>query len=448
MKQLFLIRHAKSSWADDSLSDRERPLNARGNSQLAPLGRALAAHKAFAGKVYASEATRARQTLAGVLPATVPQSQTQICPQLYTFDHRKLVQWLRTLDDEASVALIGHNPALLELAQWLTASSPTQLPTGSFIHLHVPIRHWHGLEPGQATLEAFLTPRDFSYTQFARKYKENAGANASSRDLADTLQRLHRWLSNLEQGVVLGLDDEFLHQYRVALRRSRAIVESVREVSGAKHLSAPLQQLKQRAAETSLLRDMHVFLQQLPTLCAGNGELETGLRTYFELAIANEQRQLVKRLTGKPHQKRSNEWRKLIESRTFRKLTRSLSHKDIRSTVHKRISDCNRAATALTADATDEQVHRLRKQLKRTRYLMELEPERWKDLLKRVRRRQELFGQFQDTCVQLLLLQHFRDDASEVLPAAIAGLDSRLTEQKTDFRQQILALGGRDGSPL
>lgn len=449
MKQLFLIRHAKSSWSDDSLNDQERPLNARGNSQLAPLGRALAAHQAFAGKIYASEATRTRQTLAGVLPATVPQSQTQICPELYTFDYRKLVQWLQNRDDEASVALIGHNPALLELAQWLTASSPTQLPTGSFIHLHLPIRHWHALKPGQATLEAFLTPRDFSYTQFARKYRENAaGTDASARDLADSLQRLHRWLSDLEQGVVLGLDDEFLHQYRIALRRSRAIVESVREVSGAKHLSAPLKQLKQRAAETSHLRDMHVLLQQLPTLCAGNGELETGLGTYFERAIANEQRQLIERLTGRPHQKRSNEWRKLIESRTFRKLTRSLSHKDIRSTIDKRISDCNQAATALTADATDEQVHRLRKRLKRIRYLMELEPERWKDLLKRVRRRQELFGQFQDTCVQLQLLQQFRGDAPGVLAAAIAGLESRLTERKTEFRQQILALGGRDGSPL
>ncbi|TNF01311.1 MAG: histidine phosphatase family protein, partial [Gammaproteobacteria bacterium] len=42
MKHLFLIRHAKSSWADEQLSDRERPLNPRGQSQLAPLGNALA----------------------------------------------------------------------------------------------------------------------------------------------------------------------------------------------------------------------------------------------------------------------------------------------------------------------------------------------------------------------------------------------------------------------
>lgn len=447
MKQLFLIRHAKSSWADDSLSDKDRPLNARGNRQLAPLGRALGAHHAFDDMVYASTATRARETLAGILPVTVPETRVRICPELYTFDHRNLVRWLQNLDDE-SVALVGHNPALLELAQWLTTSSITQLPTGSFIHLQLPVRHWHELGPGQATLEAFLTPRDFSYTQFVRKRKKNAGVQPRRDDLADTLIRLNRWLSDLEHGVVVGLDDEFLHQYRITLRRSRAIVESVREVSGAKHLSAPLKQLKRRATETSHLRDMHVFRQQLPHLCAGNAELETGLGTYFELAIANEHRKLVKRLTGKSHTRRSEDWRKLIESRSFRKLARSLSHKDIRTTVDKRMSQCRRQAEALTTAAPDEQMHRLRKRLKRTRYLMELEPGRWKERLKQLKRLQELFGHFQDACVQLELLQQFRRDAPEALPAAIAGLETRLTERKTDIRQQIHALGGRDGSPL
>ena len=37
MKHLFLIRHAKSSWADEGLADRDRPLNNRGEQQLQPL---------------------------------------------------------------------------------------------------------------------------------------------------------------------------------------------------------------------------------------------------------------------------------------------------------------------------------------------------------------------------------------------------------------------------
>ena len=110
MKQLFLIRHAKSSWADDSLRDRDRPLNARGQSQLAPLGVALAHQGVFAGEVHASIATRAQATLTGVLPRTFPETRVTICTELYTFDYQKLLHWLQGAGDQDAIAIIGHNP--------------------------------------------------------------------------------------------------------------------------------------------------------------------------------------------------------------------------------------------------------------------------------------------------------------------------------------------------
>ncbi|AHI28937.1 CHAD domain-containing protein [Marinobacter similis] len=452
MKQLFLIRHAKSSWADDSLSDRDRPLNARGQSQLASLGVALAHHGAFAGEIHASVATRAQATLAGVLPKTFPETRVHICPELYTFDHQKLLHWLQGAGDQETMAVIGHNPALLELAQWLLKQSPAQLPTGSFMQLRIPVDHWHqlGKAKGKGKLEALLTPQQFSYSHFARKQKKRANPDTTGRkrDLADTLQRLHHWLKDLEPGVQLGLDDEFLHQYRIALRRSRAIAESIREVSGSKLLTKPVKQLKQQAGATSQLRDLHVLLQQLPELCGGNEELETGLRTYFEQATDIEQQRLNKSLTSKHQHKRSQDWLNLIESGAFQKLSRSLSHKDIRTTVDRRMTQYNRKAAELTPESSDEEIHALRKLLKRTRYLMELEPDRWKGLLKRVKARQQLFGQFQDLAVQIQLLHQFRWDSPEALPAAVAGLETQLTQRKTDVREQILALGGLDGSPI
>ncbi len=450
MKQLFLVRHAKSSWADDSLSDRERPLNARGQSQLAPLGRALAADNAFAGDVYASAAVRARATLAGLEPATLPSTRIEVCPELYTFDYRALLHWLREQTDATTVTLIGHNPALLELAQWLLPQPPKQLPTASYLHLCLPVASWQALSQGSGQLERLLTPADFSYEHFARKQRKRAGSRPKPRqgDPAATLQDLNRWLADLERGVRLGFDPEFLHQYRIALRRSRAIAEAIQEVTGAKRLAGPVKQLKHRARTTSRLRDLHVLLQQLPNLCDGNDELETGLHTYFEQAVATEQRRLTEALSGKGKQEPGSDWQDLVESKGFRKLARSLNHKDIRKTVHQRMKQCQRRALKLTMDSPDDQIHGLRKLLKRTRYLMELEPERWQGPLKRVKRRQELFGSFQDLCVQTELLQQFRKDSPEALPAAVAGLEHRLITRKTDIRQQILALGGLDGSPL
>ncbi len=452
MKFLFLIRHAKSSWADDSLSDRDRPLNARGQSQLAPLSVALAHHGAFAGEVHASTAARAQATLAGVLPKTFPETRVHICPELYTFDHQKLLHWLHSIGDQETIAVIGHNPALLELAHWLLKQSPAQLPTGSFMHLRIPVDHWHqlGKAKGKGKLEALLTPPQFSYPHFVRKHKKRASPDTTGRkrDLADTLQSLHHWLKNLEPGVQLGLDGEFLHHYRITLRRSRAIAESIREVSGSKRLAGPAKQLKQQAGATSQLRDLHVLLHQLPELCGGNDELETGLRTYFEKAADVEQQRLNKRLASKRHQRRSQDWLNLIESGTFQKLSRSLSHKDIRTTVDRRITQCNRKTAELTPMSSDEEIHALRKLLKRARYLMELEPDRWRGLQKQVKARQQLFGQFQDLAVQIQLLHQFRRDSPEALPAAVAGLETQLTQRKTEVREQILALGGLDGSPL
>ena len=174
MKHLFLIRHAKSSWADDTLHDRERPLNARGQRQLAPLGRALARAGAFSGHVCASPAARAQQTLEGIRPASLPETAAQTDPALYTFDRRRLAHWLKRCDGAETLAIVGHNPALLELAQWLLKHPPQQLPTASFLHLRMPIAHWHQLAKGKARLESLQTPNDFSYPEFARKRRKRA----------------------------------------------------------------------------------------------------------------------------------------------------------------------------------------------------------------------------------------------------------------------------------
>ncbi|MBW7472119.1 CHAD domain-containing protein [Marinobacter sp. F4218] len=450
MKDLYLIRHAKSSWADDSLPDRARPLSARGQSQLAPLGRALARHGGFEGQMYASPATRAQATLEGILPATVSPERVHVCPELYTFDFRRLARWLMDREDDGPVAVIGHNPALLELAQWLVKHPPTQLPTASFVHIRAPVRHWRQLAKGKGKLETLLTPSQFSYSHFARKLKKRAATDGTrpGRDIPVALQHQLELMHQLAPGVIIGLDDEFLHQYRIAIRRSRAIAESVQEVTGNNLLAKPVKELKRYANATSRLRDLHVFLQQLPTLSAANDELRTALHTYFEKEADNEQQRLVKKLTGKRYRKSLTDWQNRIESGKLEKLATSLSHKDIRKTAGRRIDEINRRSAVLTCSSPDEDFHRLRKLLKRTRYLMELDRAGWKKPLKVLKERQKHYGRFQDLHVQIQLLEQFRSNAPDILPAALRTLEVRLEQQKADVRNQILALGGLDGTPI
>ncbi|MFO7530197.1 MAG: CHAD domain-containing protein [Marinobacter sp.] len=451
MKHLFLVRHAKSSWSDEALSDRQRPLNSRGESQLAPLGRALARSGAFGGTIHSSDAVRAKQTLAGALPKGFPDNRIHLTPELYTFDYRRLLHWLKALNDgEETVTIIGHNPALQELAEQLLKHPPANLPTASFVHIRLPDKPWHKVAAGKGRIEAFLTPREFSYQQFAHKQKKWARTTGDEpgRDIPAALSHQLQRVRQLESGVKVGLDDEFLHQFRIAIRRSRAIAESVEEVTGDKSLDQPLKQLKRHARATSRLRDLHVFLQDLPVLCEHNSELQTALGTWAEAEADQERNALARQMKSKRYRDTMHDWDNQIHSRQFRKLAGRLTPKDIRKAAENRIKEFNRRTAELLHNSPDDDIHRLRKLLKRIRYLMELDAKGWKRPLKALKYRQELYGRFQDLHVQVELIKAFRARAPETLPGAVDGLKERLEQQKADARRQILALGGLDGAPV
>ncbi|EMP54329.1 hypothetical protein MSNKSG1_16401 [Marinobacter santoriniensis NKSG1] len=446
MKHLFLVRHAKSSWTDDTLRDRDRPLNHRGESQLPSLSRALTRLGAFGGRAYASSATRARTTLEGILPPGFPTDRVFVLPELYTFDHRRLLRWLQNRDEsEETVLLIGHNPALIELAGHLLGADPHALPTASIAHINLPDKPWRKLKAGKGTLEVLLTPKDFSYQQFNRKRRKDGSPEA---DIVAALDQQLRRIRDLERGVRVGVDDEFLHQYRVAIRRSRAIAESVGEVTRNHSLSRSIKALKRHARATSRLRDLHVFRQQLTGICQGNEELATALATWAETEIDKSHSDLLHHLDSRYYRNSLDDWSNQIHARTFRKLTRGMTSKDIRNAVARRIKEFNRRDAELLHSAPDEPVHSQRKRIKRIRYLMELDRSRWQDALGILKKRQELYGRFQDLHVQMELLDAFRDSAPDVRPEAIAGLKAELEQQKADVKRRILALGGLDGAAI
>jgi len=440
MKHLFLIRHAKSSRADEDLDDHERPLSNRGLSQLAPLAKALVHTGALEGDIFCSDARRTQETLKGAAPEL--REQLHIRPELYTFDYRNLIRWLKALDDSDSerITLVGHNPALLELAGWLLKHPPAHLPTAGFIHIRLPITSWGQLAKGTGKLEHFLTPRDYSYSHFASGLNKPPGGK-SPRKIPEALLYQYQLMRQLEPGVILGLDDEFTHQYRVAIRRSRAIAEAVRDVTGSRLLDRPVRQLKQNAGATSRLRDLHVFLQDLPRLCNRAPVLRSTLEDYFGLAARAEHKRLCRRLTGKRYQHSMEEWHDLIDSGKFRKLAGNLTSRHIRKSVQERIARFNKRTAALDESSPDQDLHWLRKQLKRIRYLMELDGATWKTALGDLKQRQEIYGQFQDLHVQMELIREFRSSDATGIPRSLDTLEHRLEQRKAGIREQILALG-------
>ena len=169
MRRLILLRHAKSSWDDPDLPDADRPLSARGRTAARAMATHLRAHPLHADLILCSPAARTRETLALVAPS-LGSVKSRFDDALYTFDAGVVLDHLvATLDDDrACVLVVGHNPAIGELAGTLAsdgdalATVRTKYPTGALAELELAIDTWSALRPGCGRLTTFVRPRDLA----------------------------------------------------------------------------------------------------------------------------------------------------------------------------------------------------------------------------------------------------------------------------------------------
>jgi phosphohistidine phosphatase len=117
LRLLYLLRHAKSSWGDPGLEDRDRPLNSRGRRAARLVAEHLRAEGVSPELVLCSASLRTRQTLAAILPALDGEVEARIEDALYSAGAEELLERLRSVPaSTSSVLVIGHNPGLHELA--------------------------------------------------------------------------------------------------------------------------------------------------------------------------------------------------------------------------------------------------------------------------------------------------------------------------------------------
>lgn len=164
-RQLYVLRHAKSSWEDPALEDRERPLTPRGFRTVKALSKHLRASGIAPDQVLCSPARRTRETHEGV----DPPGELLVEEALYEATADEVIDRLRHVPDSmASVMVIGHNPALQMLVLKLARddSDPKRLsavlrkfPTGGLATLEFD-RPWSELSAGSARLLAIVRPRD------------------------------------------------------------------------------------------------------------------------------------------------------------------------------------------------------------------------------------------------------------------------------------------------
>jgi phosphohistidine phosphatase len=167
-RTLYLLRHAKSSWSDEQLADRDRPLAPRGEDAVMRLRRYVGDAEISPELVLCSSARRTVMTLDGIAPAFPAGTTVLVEDGLYGAPSERLLGRVSEVDDGVtSVMLIGHNPGLEVLATLLVGGGDealrrrleTKFPTGALAELAVATR-WRDLTPADATLESFVVPRD------------------------------------------------------------------------------------------------------------------------------------------------------------------------------------------------------------------------------------------------------------------------------------------------
>lgn len=131
MKRLCLIRHAKSSWNHPSVEDHERPLDERGEEDAKAMGEILTENKVKPDYILASPAKRASDT-ATLIAESIGFAKDQIITDenLYEAGVEDLLAIIQSLDNKhKSVLLVGHNPGLTYLANYLADDHVVNLPT-------------------------------------------------------------------------------------------------------------------------------------------------------------------------------------------------------------------------------------------------------------------------------------------------------------------------------
>jgi phosphohistidine phosphatase len=136
MKSLYLLRHAKSSWKDPGLDDHNRPLNKRAAKIMATY---LRRSEITPDLVICSTATRAKQTLDPIVKAINPP-KVILERKIFGGTQKELWEQPWNIPKSAkSVLLIGHNPALQNLALELARTEKllpfagNKFPTGAII---------------------------------------------------------------------------------------------------------------------------------------------------------------------------------------------------------------------------------------------------------------------------------------------------------------------------
>lgn len=163
MKKLFLVRHAKSSWEENNLTDFERPLNKRGRRDAPFMAKFLSQQGVYPDLIISSPANRAITT-ARYFCDSFSYSFVDLIlePKLYEASGDEIFNVIQGIGDAFdNVMLFAHNPGLTDLANSFADKSIDNIPTCGIVSLSFNIESWDEINSDNSEIVFFEYPKKY-----------------------------------------------------------------------------------------------------------------------------------------------------------------------------------------------------------------------------------------------------------------------------------------------
>jgi len=161
MKKIYIVRHAKSSWANASLSDFDRPLNTRGKSDAPLMGKVLKKNNVFPDLIISSPAKRALKT-AQIISEEINYPEKKILKEkdLYHGSTTDFIDIINNINNDVDILMIfGHNPGLTHLVNILSNFNLANLPTGACVGIEFLTNDWNAVSTGSGSVIFYEYPK-------------------------------------------------------------------------------------------------------------------------------------------------------------------------------------------------------------------------------------------------------------------------------------------------
>jgi CHAD domain-containing protein len=296
----------------------------------------------------------------------------------------------------------------------------------------------------------------------------DAGIIAAMPASVAVARLLLKLLDTLElnvDGVLRDLDTEFLHDLRVAVRRTRSAIKLLGRVLPADLAAQYGAEFKWLGDMTTPVRDLDVHLLGFDAMAgrltaANPADLEP-FRAFLARRRTREFRRLAAVLRSPRFRSITHDWRKaLVEIRDARTAPKLTAAELADGTTRRVLAKITAQGGAITQSSPAESLHDLRKRCKELRYLLEFfaplhDPAAYKKVVGDLKQLQDCLGEFQDSQVQREEIHALADAmlAERTAPAATllamgevaAGLAASQAEARADFARRFARFAGPAG---